>query len=64
MILGDEIKIEYNLFKERNAVIERIFNKYIPYEYSTLSFNVPFVQKFLFFFIFFIIFIISLLLRK
>ena len=64
MILGDEIKIEYNLFKERNAVIERIFNKYIPYEYSTLSFNVPFVHKFLFFFIFFIIFIIALLLRK
>ena len=64
MILGKDIKIEYNLLKERGDIIEPILNKYIPYEYSTISFNVPLIHKSLFIFLGIFILIIGFLFKK
>ena len=64
MILGKDIKIEYNLLKERGDIIEPILNKYIPYEYSTISFNVPLIHKSLFIILGVFILIIGFLFKK
>ena len=64
MILGNDIEMKQNLFKERDEIIEPLIYKYIPYDYSTLSFNVPIVKKFIFIFGVIIILFIAILLGK
>ena len=64
MILGNEIKIKYNLLKERDKIIEHLLNKYIPYDYFSLSFNIPLIHKWLFIIFAIIILIIACLFRK
>ena len=45
MILGKEIGMKNNIFKKRDEIIEPLVYKYIPYDYSMISFNVPIVRK-------------------
>jgi hypothetical protein len=54
MTLGGKIELIDNttIFpKERNEIMEPLVNQYIPYDYISLSFNVPTGRK-IFFFIF------------
>ena len=63
-ILGKEFQIKYNLLKERDEIIEPLLNKYIPYDYFSLSFNIPLIHKWLFIIFAIIILIIACLFRK
>ena len=47
MFLGNNIEIKINAIKERDEIIEPLIYKYIPYDYSQLSFNVPTARKFI-----------------
>ena len=65
MYFGKDAELIKNKFsKERNEIIEPLLYKYVSYDYITISFNVPFVRKFLYFFMFVLIIIISLLINK
>ena len=60
MILGKKVEIKKNLFKKRDELIEPLIYKYIPYDYSTISFNVPIIRKLLFIFCSILILIIAM----
>ena len=64
MFLGEEIGIKKNIFKERDKIVEPLIYKYIPYDYSILSLNVPFVWKSLFFICAIFVLIVGFLIRK
>jgi para-nitrobenzyl esterase len=64
MILGKEIGMKNNLFKKRDEIIEPLVYKYIPYDYSKISFNVPIVRKTALIIGAILIFIIALLVKK
>ena len=65
MFFGKDAELNKNIFiKERNEILEPLLYNYLSYDYTTLSFNVPFVRKFLYFFMFVLIIIIGLLINK
>ena len=64
MILGNVVEMKKNLFKERDEIIEPLIYKYIPYDYSTLSFNVPIIRKIVFIFITILILVIGIFIGK
>ena len=64
MFLGKEIEMKNNIFKKRDEIIEPLIYKYIPYDYSMVSFNVPIVRKIVFIIGAILIFIIAFFIYK
>jgi len=56
MFLGKKIEMKNNIFNKRDEIIEPLVYKYIPYDYSMISLNVPTVRKFIFIFVSILIF--------
>ena len=65
MVLGKEPELKENLFSgERNEIVESLLYQYIPTDYESMSFNVPFVRRILFIIIAIFIIIISMFINK
>ena len=65
MILGKKVELKQNIFVKRDQLIEPLIYKYIPYDYSTLSLNVPIIRKSLIIFCaILILFFAVLIIRK
>ena len=64
MFLGKNIELKSKIFKERDQIIEPLVYKYIPYDYSKISFNVPTARKFFFILFTIIILLIGIFIAK
>ena len=66
MKLGDTVEL-FNYTSvfpnERTEIMKPLVNKYIPYDYISLSFNVPTVRRILFFLFCIVVLIIAILIR-
>ena len=65
MEFGKEAELKSNLFiKERDEVVISLLDKYIPYQNTDFSLNIPFIRKAILIFLTFFVIIISILLKK
>ena len=66
MKLGDTVEL-FNYTSvfpnERTEIMKPLVNKYIPYDYISLSFNVPTVRRILFFLFCIVVLIIAILIK-